>query len=42
MATLGVCRIDWGDWAKFCWRFIALLFVLSSVIVIGAQVVGFA
>ncbi|MRI33091.1 hypothetical protein EOPP23_08855 [Endozoicomonas sp. OPT23] len=42
MATLGVCRIDWGDWAKFCWRFIALLFVLSSVIVIGAQISGFA
>ncbi|WP_252179719.1 putative basic amino acid antiporter YfcC [Endozoicomonas sp. 4G] len=42
MATLGVCRIDWGDWAKFCWRFILLLFVLSSVIVVGAQLAGFA
>ncbi len=42
MATLGVCRIDWGDWAKFCWRLIVLLFVLSSVIVIGAQVFGFS
>ena len=42
MATLGVCRIDWGDWAKFVWRFIALLFVLSSVIVVTAHVMGFA
>ncbi|PSW20728.1 putative basic amino acid antiporter YfcC [Photobacterium sanctipauli] len=42
MATLGVCRIDWGDWAKFCWRFIALLFVLSSVVVIAAHMMGFA
>ncbi|MFA0350447.1 AbgT family transporter, partial [Vibrio sp. 10N.222.55.C6] len=36
MATLGVCRIDWGDWAKFCWRFIVLLFCLSSVIIVAA------
>lgn len=42
MATLGVCRIDWADWAKFCGRFIALLFVLSSVIVVGAHLGGFA
>ncbi|KEQ16290.1 hypothetical protein GZ78_24100 [Endozoicomonas numazuensis] len=42
MATLGVCRIDWGDWARFCWRFILLLFVLSSVIVVGAHLAGFA
>lgn len=42
MATLGVCRIDWGDWAKFCWRFILLLFTLSSVVVIAAHMMGFA
>ncbi|MGI9279728.1 MAG: putative basic amino acid antiporter YfcC [Endozoicomonas sp.] len=42
MATLGVCRIDWGDWARFCWRFITLLFVLSSVIVVGAHLTGFS
>ena len=42
MATLGVCRIDWGDWAKFCWRFMLLLFVLSSVVVIVAQLMGFS
>ncbi|WP_375754132.1 putative basic amino acid antiporter YfcC [Vibrio sp. HN007] len=42
MATLGVCRIDWGDWAKFCWRFILILFALSSVVVITAHIMGFA
>lgn len=42
MATLGVCRIDWGVWIKFCGRFIALLFVLSSFVVIGAHLAGFA
>ncbi|NLS12158.1 putative basic amino acid antiporter YfcC [Vibrio sp. SM6] len=42
MATLGVCRIDWGDWAKFCWRFMLLLFVIASVVVVGAHVMGFA
>ncbi|MEZ9310641.1 putative basic amino acid antiporter YfcC [Vibrio sp. 10N.286.49.F3] len=42
MATLGVCRIDWGDWAKFCWRFIVLLFCLSSVIIVAAHLLGFA
>ncbi|MDF2153459.1 putative basic amino acid antiporter YfcC [Vibrio sp. CAU 1672] len=42
MATLGVCRIDWGDWAKFCWRFMLLLFILSSFVVIAAHLMGFA
>ncbi len=42
MATLGVCRIDWGIWVKFCGRFIALLFVLASMVVVGAHLAGFA
>ncbi len=42
MATLGVCRIDWGVWIKFCGRFIALLFVLASIVVIAAHLTGFA
>lgn len=42
MATLGVCRIDWGVWIKFCGRFIGLLFVLSSIVVVGAHWTGFA
>lgn len=42
MATLGVCRIDWGDWARFCWRFMLLLFTLASITVVGAHLMGFA
>ncbi|CAM3542451.1 putative basic amino acid antiporter YfcC [Parendozoicomonas haliclonae] len=42
MATLGVCRVDWRDWAKFVWKFVLLLFVISSVIVISAHIGGFA
>ncbi|MDD1783654.1 putative basic amino acid antiporter YfcC [Enterovibrio sp. ZSDZ35] len=42
MATLGVCRIDWGNWAKFVWRFMLLLFVIASVTVVGAHLAGFA
>ena len=42
MGTLGVCRVDWGDWAKFIWKFVGLLFAISSVLVIGAQMVGFS
>lgn len=41
MATLGVCRIDWGNWVKFVWRFMLLLFIIASVTVIGAHLVGF-
>ncbi|MBY5993646.1 putative basic amino acid antiporter YfcC [Ferrimonas balearica] len=42
MATLGVCRVDWGDWARFVWRFVVLLFALASVAVIGAQLMGYS
>lgn len=42
MATLGVCRIEWGDWAKFCWRFMLLLFILSSIVIVIAQMLGFS
>lgn len=42
MATLGVCRIDWGVWVKFVWRFMLLLFIIASVTVIGAHSFGFA
>ncbi len=41
MATLGVCRVDWGDWARFAWRFVLLLLALSSVAVILAQLLGY-
>ncbi|MGL5419621.1 MAG: hypothetical protein ACRDA9_09335 [Plesiomonas shigelloides] len=41
MGTLGVCRVDWGDWARFCWRFMLLLFVLASSVVVIAQLFGY-
>ncbi|MFK0571030.1 putative basic amino acid antiporter YfcC [Endozoicomonas sp.] len=42
MATLGVCRIDWRDWARFVWRFVLLLFVISSILIVGSHLAGFA
>ncbi|WP_299807443.1 putative basic amino acid antiporter YfcC [uncultured Shewanella sp.] len=42
MATLGVCRVDWGQWLKFIWRFMLALFTVSSAIVIGAHYMGFS
>lgn len=42
MATLGVCRVDWGQWLKFIWRFMLALFTVSSVIVISAHYLGFS
>lgn len=42
MGTLGVCRVDWGDWARFCWRFILSLFVLASIAVVVAQMMGYS
>lgn len=42
MATLGVCRVDWGDWVKFIWRFMLMLVIGSSVMVIGSHFMGFA
>ncbi|MCF1428086.1 MAG: putative basic amino acid antiporter YfcC [Shewanella sp.] len=41
MATLGVCRVDWGDWLKFIWRFMLMLVAGSSVMVIVTHYLGF-
>lgn len=41
MATLGVCRVDWGAWLKFIWRFMLALFIVSSVVVVTAHYLGF-
>ncbi|MEE2028455.1 hypothetical protein DIKCMJMK_02334 [Shewanella oneidensis] len=41
MATFEVCRVDWGNWLKFVWRFMLLLMLVSSVLVIGAHYLGF-
>ncbi|MCE9679569.1 putative basic amino acid antiporter YfcC [Shewanella sp. AS1] len=40
MATLGVCRVDWGVWIKFIWRFLLALFIVSSVLVIASHYLG--
>ncbi|WP_376711949.1 putative basic amino acid antiporter YfcC [Shewanella profunda] len=42
MATLGVCRVDWGNWLKFIWRFMLFLMLISSVLVVGAHYLGFS
>ena len=41
MATLGVCRVDWGIWVKFIWRFMLTLFLVSSIVVVAAHYLGF-
>ncbi|QYJ96326.1 putative basic amino acid antiporter YfcC [Shewanella alkalitolerans] len=41
MATLGVCRVDWGIWVKFIWRFMLALFLVSSLVVVAAHYLGF-
>ncbi len=41
IACLGAARIEWGTWAKFQIKFQALLFVLASLVVIGAVMMGF-
>ncbi|BDM64720.1 hypothetical protein NFHSH190041_21720 [Shewanella sp. NFH-SH190041] len=41
MATLGVCRVDWGDWLRFIWRFMLALMLCSSAMVIGCHYGGF-
>ncbi|MBM7650110.1 putative ion transporter superfamily protein YfcC [Bacillus ectoiniformans] len=41
MGTLGAARIEWGTWAKFILKFMILMFILSSVFVIGAVLIDF-
>ncbi len=40
MATLGVCRVDFRNWLKVGATLLGLLFIMSSVVVIGAQFDG--
>ena len=42
MATLGVCRVDWRDWARLAWKFLAMLMAISSIVVVGSHFAGFA
>ncbi|MCC5802907.1 putative basic amino acid antiporter YfcC [Rossellomorea vietnamensis] len=41
MGTLGAARVDWGVWARFILKFMLILFVLSSIFVITATLIGF-
>lgn len=41
MATLGVCRVDFRNWLKVGATLLGLLFIMSSVVVIGAQIMGY-
>ncbi len=41
MGCLGVARLDWVKWAKFQIKFQMVLFLLGSVFVIGAVMIGF-
>ncbi len=41
MATLGVCRVDFRCWIKTALALAGVLFVFSSVMVIGAQLMGY-
>jgi uncharacterized ion transporter superfamily protein YfcC len=42
MGVLGAARIDWFTWARFFVWWIGALFVLSSVFVVLAVIIGFA
>lgn len=41
MGTLGAARIEWGIWIKFIWKFMLILFIGSSVIVMLAAAIGY-
>lgn len=41
IGCLGVTQIAWGDWARFIWRFMLLLFVLASVVIILAHLIQY-
>ena len=42
LGVLGVARLEWGKWAKFQIKMQAVLFVLSSIFVIVAVMIGFS
>ncbi|MCT4620678.1 MAG: putative basic amino acid antiporter YfcC [Marinisporobacter sp.] len=41
MGMLAVARLDWSKWAKFQIKFQGILFVLASIFMIGAVMIGF-
>lgn len=42
LGVLGVARLEWGKWAKFQIKMQGVLFVLSSIFVIVAVMIGFS
>ena len=42
LGVLGVARLEWGKWAKFQIKMQGMLFVLSTIFVVVAVMIGFA
>lgn len=41
IGCLGVVNLSWGDWAKFIWRFMLVLFGLSTLAMVFAQLINY-
>lgn len=41
MGILGVARLDWGNWAKFAWKFMLAIFILASAFMFIATAIGY-
>ncbi|HLS09019.1 putative basic amino acid antiporter YfcC [Lentibacillus sp.] len=41
MGTLGAARVEWGSWIKFIWKFMLLLFIMASVVMIIAVFINY-
>jgi uncharacterized ion transporter superfamily protein YfcC len=41
MGVLGVAKLDWGKWVKFQLKLQGMLFLLASVFVVVAVLIGF-
>ena len=41
LGVLGVARLEWGKWAKFQIKMQVMLFVLSTLFVVAAVLIGF-
>lgn len=41
MGTLGVARVDWLDWVRLIWPFVAAMLALASLVVVLSSVIGY-
>jgi uncharacterized ion transporter superfamily protein YfcC len=41
MGVLGVAKLDWARWARFQIKFQGLLFLIGSIFVLAAVMMGF-